>query len=241
MKRKILIMERHGIKRKKQGNALTSESIRSLTLKGTGLRGVVSTNPEEAFIRHSDEPRTLRTANALSNGIYLINPSISTNSELDVITGIPTDVAEDSGLSYGPDFKYNKDFLKEIGADAYIEWMLRNPTKTSFKGQDTTSFAEWLAKTNDALKSGLTDINAVGKRLGILASHGGLAEALMANAVNSCRKTPVTNPDDMGGMFQMEDYAVVELDYHERTGLDNARVRRGDQVYDMDVSKILSN
>ncbi len=245
MKRKNLIIIRHGVKQKGKGkgNLLRPSSIQSLYDKGRELRGVVSTDPDKAFIMHSDEARTLRTVKALSNGIYLLDPEISTNNGLNNLTGIPTNIREDPNLSYGPDFKFNETAYVEHGNACYLDNWMRNPKATTYEGVEITPFSDMLRKSKSALKENIgLLINGLTKNLGTLSSHGGLVEAMTAAAVGSRKPRTVIELEEIGGDFNMEDHAIVEVDYDpEGIITPEARLRRGDQVYAMSLTNLFNN
>ena len=51
------------------------------------------------------------------------------------------------------------------------------------------------------------------KKLGVLGTHAGIAESIAAAAINSARSSPITGVDDIGGLFDREDNALLVLDY----------------------------
>ncbi|MFH1290019.1 MAG: hypothetical protein ABIH92_01280 [Nanoarchaeota archaeon] len=247
--RKILVMGRHGVKQRGKGrdNLLTPTSIARLYAAGASLRDIVAAyniSPEGTFLRHSKEARTLRTGKALLTGAF--NRQVpQTNKQLDELDLDGTDVRFDPRLCYGiigEDFKFDLPAYLRDGEHTYMVNWVANPDARQYpNGSDAeiTSFNDVVRTSRACLVDNLGYILDSGnaKKLGVLATHGGIVEGLAVAAINSARdQAPVERLDEIGGEFQPEDSARLVIDYKPRSGSATAELIRGDQSYAVNIN-----
>jgi len=244
--RKLVVLTRHGVKQngKGRGNLLRPTSIQRLHDVGRSLGKYISQeiiNPDNTLIRHSDELRTLKTAKAILNGLYNEKVHSLSNRQLDMLQRLCYDVEQDDGLSYGADFKYNKNAFNEQGEGYYTAQWMADPDSTTYEGVEVTSFNEVLKSSETCLANNLAFLisGEHDKRLGILATHNGVIECIAVAAINSGRSSPILRLEDIGGHFPMEGNALIEIDHNPKSGIYTAKLRRDDQTYDMSLNQLI--
>ena len=71
------------------------------------------------------------------------------------------------------------------------------------------------------------------KKLGVINSHALLVEPIVLGIINSGQNKKITNLDEIGGVFQMEDYGILTIDNKGK-----AYFERGGEKYNVDLNKI---
>ena len=219
--RKVLLMVRHG---EHEDNVLNPESIANLCRNAGGsLTDYVREHgikPEGTLIRHSDEVRTNYTGKAVIAGALGLTPVPQSQQDLDALSFDGIDIREDGRLSFS-DTRFNWDVLK-ADPPAYLAKWLDNPNATTYDGIEITPYSEIIGAGYRTLQDSLFDLVSGRKDLGVLATHASVVEGIAIAAVNSARDTPVRDFDEIGGLFDTEDYATLVVDYtHE--GFPNGR------------------
>jgi len=227
---KKAIFGRHGIKGK-DGN-LTSETISTCYDKGQEfLRGAIERlSPNDAYIRYSSIPRTEYTAKAVMSGALGITPKPQTQEDLDkpsLLTKIDKRVAKALDVN---DLKVDAPLEKQIGLEAYSNLLAKYPDMKELEGIEMTSWNEMRESARKYLPTILNKLK--NKTFGVNTSHALITDSVVLALINTGRKNPITNPNDIGGWFNMEEMAVLDL--RNSRGLLNLR----GQDYLVDLSKL---
>ena len=210
-KRKIIVLTRHGDTPEVDGerqDAVTDKSVRKLyDYTGSPLASFVRENnvsPQKVFLRHSDKKRTFYTGEAILAGALGFKPIPQSQDDLDKLDFSGVDIQEHTGLGY-EGVLYNATELNKDFEGYLIRW-LSDPQATEYEGVKITPY-------NQVIRTGRkTLVDALGlaingeKDLGVLASHASVVEALTISAVNSGRKSPVKNFNEIGGLFDREGF-----------------------------------
>ncbi|GEM_PF-3791862 len=212
MERQLVYIGRHGKKLKNGSLAMISVPV----LYGAGsqeLRDFVASlgfSPEKAYLRHSDEKRTLDTGRAVLAGAYGLEvPKSRTALEslaLKVFTGF-----EDPRLGYDS-IKANWEAFESMGLDTYLGWLVQNPDANQLGGQEVTPWNQMLQTGREALRDAVTSAYEKNTPLGTINSHAGLTEPLILAAINSRRMRQIIDPKEIGGWLPMEGHALMRLE-----------------------------
>jgi len=241
--RKVLVLSRHGETPKKgseRGDALVPESVvRLYENTGRSIRPFVqglNIQPKDSFLRHSDKARTLYTGQAILAGAFNLQPFPQSQEDLAEIDFSEVDTQEDPRLGY-ENTKYNEE---EMFRDmpAYFEEWFADPTATTYKGVEITPFNEVIERSRRCLVDALGNVIEGGKDLGVLSTHGSIADAMAIAALNSARSTPITSFDELGGLFDREGFATLILDSPPGPGPYQATLQRDGQGYDVDLGNL---
>jgi len=245
--RKIILFTRHGKPlTDRDGNrldAITPASIKRVYQKANEVLGdfvaKYHLTPGGIFMRHSDAKRTVDTGRASLAGALSYEPIPESQEDLDRIPFPGLNIGEDQRISYGG-AKYNVNAFKK-NPDRYVERWISNPDATAYEGVEVTPFNEVVQDGKDCWGDSFDSLSRREKNLGVLSTHSGIAEALMAAAVNSGRRNPIDNVEDLGGLFKPEDFAILELDFNTRSqNLTFSRLMRDGQKYNVDLAKLMS-
>ena len=171
-----------------------------------------------------------------------------TNLGLDQLMIPGMTIAEHLGLSYGTeigkDFHLAMEAFKEDGTAKYMANWAANPDATTYSstGEKITPFNQVIKNSGNCLVDALGFLlNPDNKQyLGILVSHGGPTEGLLYAGVNSGRRrTHAKGLADVGGHFDPEEGATLEVDQFFRSGnISKATLTRDDKSYPVNVQKL---
>ncbi len=239
--RKILVMTRHGDTLNVDGkrlDAITGDSITRL-YENTG--GVLrphtkSDNTETAFLYHSDKKRTLYTGKAILAGAFYLFPIPTSQEDLDNLSFHGAEIQVDSRLGY-EDLAYNEEAVEKEGLEEYIRKWIAQPKATEYGGVRITPFNEVVQRSRKCLQNAISTLEH-GKKLGVLATHGSLVEALAIAAMNTVKSIPIQDVNEIGGIFDREAFAMLILDQKEKSGSYQASLQRNGQDYPLDLSRL---
>ena len=245
-KRKTLVITRHGKtpinpENNMSMDNLLDESVQSIHRNtGDSLRDFVveyDVRPEDSFVKHSGKKRTVYTAKAILSGAFGLQFPQS-EADLDRLNLRDINFSEDPMLSY-EGIKSNTDkFFKDMSG--YTNRWFADPDATQYDGVEITSFNDLIKTRKNTLVDALGYMINGDKDLGILSTHGTIAEPLVMAAINSGRfGAPVTSFDQIGGQFDKEDYATITLDHNPRSDSYLARIERDSLAYRVDVRKLI--
>ncbi len=237
--RKTLFVGRHGVK---NGNDIVPESLARLHAFGqTSLYDFVSqysVTPEQTFVRHSNEIRTLRTAKAITAGAFQIPLEFSTQG-VDSLALPVKNILQSQSLCYPSNFKFNAEAIKQEGEAVYVTNWVNSPDAKEYKGVEVTPLKDILIQARRGLENALRGSLREDMKLGILATHAGIVEAYAINAINSAREqVPVENISEIGGPFPMEKGFVIQIDKSQKSGTYNAKLIRDNQEYPIDLNNL---
>ena len=242
-KRKIIVLTRHGDTPEVDGerqDAVTDKSVRKLyDYTGSPLASFVRENnvsPQKVFLRHSDKKRTFYTGEAILAGALGFKPIPQSQDDLDKLDFSGVDIQEHTGLGY-EGVLYNEAELKK-DLDGYIAKWFSDPKATTYEGIEITPYNEVIGASRKTLVDALGLAVNGEKGLGVLASHASIVEALTINAINSGRKNPVKNFDELGGLFEREEFATIFLDHKNKSSSYKAKLEREGKNYKMDLSSL---
>lgn len=244
IERKVLLMVRHG---EHEDNVLTPESVQRIyDNTGSSLRDFVrehSIEPRDTLMRHSNAPRTEYTGRAVIAGALDLQPTPRSHQDLDALSFDGIDIKEIKKLGYGH-MKFNWDALVEDGdpnSETYLSRWLADPRATIYEGVEITPYNEIIQEGRDTLLDTLDTLFNNERNFGIIATHGAIAEALVIAAINPTRSTPVKNFDEIGGLFHMENFATLTVDYTSKGSPSGRRyvgtLRRNGQEYLVNLSR----
>ena len=248
IKRKILMITRHGVKEAQPGDIKGDESLKGASVLDmyhqakVALNGYVTDegiDPRRIFIRHSPSKRTLQTANSRVAGAFALHPVPSSSKTLDSLIFsapyFPTRV--DHRLGY-EGLELNEEALKKEGDSVYVTRFMGSPDRDTYDGVPVTSFNQIVRMLTPCLSDALRLLTRGPKDLGVLATHGGLAESIFTAAVNSARSTSVAGVEDIGGPVPMEGYALFCLDETD-AGSCQAKMVRNGQEYPINLDRLV--
>ena len=246
--RKVLMITRHCVTARREGEpaddaSLTPESIQEMYHSAkAALRGFVidhGVEPADVFVAHSHRRRTKYTGLTRVAGAYALQSTPSSHEDLDAMYEgqVPQiELAVDPRLAF-EDMKFNEGAFQTQGDKAYIARWVGNPVATDYDGVNITPFTESVRRKGPCLVDALGRLIRGEKGLGVLATHAGVAESLIAAAVNSGRSSPVDNVDDIGGNVAREGFALIYLDGTPAGGCLASMVRDG-RRYAVDLDRI---
>ena len=81
-------------------------------------------------------------------------------------------------------------------------------------------------------------MNTISK-LGILGTHAGNAESIIIATINSIRHYPITNVNDIGGLFDRENNAHIILDQKVKSGNYKASLHRDGHIYRVNLQNLM--
>jgi hypothetical protein len=246
--RKVLLISRHGVKK---GNDIVPVSIAKLYAQNGGDLGdycrSCGASPKEGFLRHSNQIRTLRTGKAILAGAFQI-PIEASSEFLDTLTIPEIDVAEMKELCYPADLKFNEEAAKNKEAQYLSDWFAY-PDATSYEGVEITPYRETAKQSQLGLESAMRHLMLhsdkgvfiPSRKFGVLVTHAGITEGLIAAAINSGRPSdnPVQKLEEIGGPVPMEGYAKIHVDHNPKSGLYEAKLLRDCQSYNIDIEKLV--
>ncbi|MBS3098700.1 hypothetical protein J4462_00650 [Candidatus Pacearchaeota archaeon] len=242
-KRKIIVLARHGdtpVVDGKRQDALTDESVRNIYGKAeSSLAQFVieyGVTPQRTFLRHSDKRRTVYTGKAILAGALGLRPIPQSSSDLDTLDFSDLDIQEHSGLGYEGS-KYNEPVLMKNPEDYLVRWFA-NPRATTYECVEITPYQKVIDSGRKTLVDALGIAISGERDLGVVATHSSIVEALTLAAVNSARKNPAANFDEIGGLFEREGFATILLDQKEKAGTYKARLERDGESYEVNVSNL---
>ncbi len=240
--RKMIIFTRHGVRPEINGeeqDSITLESAsRVYANMGLYLQQFAQPNsltPAQTFFKHTEKRRTLHTGNvALARAFGLPMP-IPTEDFAILIPGL--NVAIDPRLDY-KDFKYNEEALNR-DTEGYLRDMISAPDAISYKGIEVTPFNMFVEGSKGLLQDSIRKLDLRGKSLGVLSTHAGNAESIAIAALNSSRTSPIRSADDIGGIFDRENYATLILDQKGKSGLYESRLGRDGINYAVNLQNLM--
>jgi len=245
--RKVLGFGRHGKKgHRGRENSITPESIVELHGVGANLRDFVhGAIPDgdysgRIFLRNNEQKRTERTGRAVIAGAVGCYDVPRTNGDIDRFSMEWLDSSFDERLSYGElgkDSRFDAKAQKRDGFQKYMRTWVSVPAAGVYPGGygvRITPFYDVLDKSGRCLVDAMEHLikgNDGKIKLGVLVTSGGLTDGLAITAINSARNRPVRTAgdvwdprcpirdiDDIGGGYEMGDFATVEVDVAKRSG-----------------------
>jgi hypothetical protein len=250
MARITMLIGRHGkAPQKPEGGSydeLVPEAIPEI-YKDTGLplQAIVQEHgitQETSFLVHTNKIRTLYTGQAIVVGAFDMQPSNGTNppqsqEDLANYDFSKVDTAED------PRFKIstpniNLPIYKEFGTDPCMNYWLANPEATEHEGVPIETYVSLSSRSNEGIKDNIERLISYPKDLGIIVSHGTVIEAPIVTLIDSGRTTPIEKMEDIGGSFEMAEFATLTID-QTKGGLYTATLEYKGQKHNVDLRKIL--
>jgi len=205
---KKAIFGRHGTKGK-DGN-LVDKTISSCYEKGRKIFEGLTVKPEEAYIRHTIVPRTGYTAKAVMAGAFNVHPSPKKQGDLDKSELI---ARIDGGIGPGIDvsnLRQNEEVFERLGIEGYLNLLTEYPDMRELEGVEITSWGEILHKAKEDLPKAMKDLQ--GKKIGATISHITLIDSTVIQLINTGREKPIKKPQEIGGWFDMEEMAILEIE-----------------------------
>lgn len=190
----------------------------------------------QAFLTHSEKKRTLYTGKAILSGAFDIKPRPTSQEEADNISFGELEIEKDARLDY-EDLQINRDAAKRDGELVYLTNWMANPESNSYEGLSITPFNELVRSRRFCLANAINRLSSE-KDLGILVTHCAIAEPIAISIVNSARKNPVKSFEEIGGLFDKEDFATLIIDYNQKSGLVEARFVRKDREYKVNLQNL---
>jgi len=267
--KKVLWVGRHAKKGwMGRENSITPESIAELHGVGANLSGFVREAVPDGdyngriFLRNSEHKRTERTGKAVIAGAVDCYDVPRTNGDIDRLPMEWLDRGLDDRLSYGElgkDFRFDAKAIKRDGFQKYMQTWVEASAAGTYPG----GYGVPITPFNDVLdKSGGCLVDAMrylikgyeGKmKFGVVVTSGGLTEGLAVRAANSARNRPVRTASDVwdprcpirdirdiGGGFEMGDFATVEVDVAKKSGsVLGAKLVRNGVEYPVNVGRLL--
>ncbi|MEK6901181.1 MAG: hypothetical protein AABX37_02465, partial [Nanoarchaeota archaeon] len=139
---------------------------------------------------------------------------------------------EDPRLGMGTVEPCNLNVYKAQGAGACLNYALQHPEAAEHEGVPIEPLTSLRARTSSAVRDNLTTLIEGRKDLGVLISHATLIEHPVLALINSGRQTPITDINDIGGAFDMGEFAVLRVE--QTDGGDYlANLERKGQKYDV--------
>lgn len=244
--RKYLLMTRHGVAPQIPGHgsadAIKPESIVNLyNSVGQQLHNSLQEAgifPARSFINHSDKVRTKYTAQAIASGAFGLKPAPSCQEDLARIESLSLiDTQAVPALGFSDIQTSNKLIAK--GTRAYVDFWVANPNAREYEGEAMMSFSEMSKRGKDYLANVLLSLMNNDKRFGIIATHAGNVESMAMPLINSARSKPIASLDEIGGAFDMEQNALLSLDYNPASGMySKVTLSRNGQVFPVDLRNL---
>lgn len=240
-KRKLLVIQRHGVKR---GDDIIPESIQRLYDNVGGdlaqsfilPYGVTQTN---IMLWHSNKPRTKYTGRAIIAGALSLHPRPEKQEDLDdLFARLPSlDSLEVPMLGYD-DLTINSEAEDRLSEKEYMDLWVSDPDSNVLEGKPNTAFNKVIQTRGDYLRGLVKSLVRSIKDLALLTTHCGISEPLMLSLMNSARQTPA-KLEDIGGIFQMEQYAQLILDQSAGDRY-TATLKRNESSYPVDLQRFLN-
>ncbi len=197
----------------------------------------------ETFLRHTNKVRTLYSGQALIAGAFALPAEGEDSSytphtqedlqKYDLLQFI--DTAEDSRVGMGTVEPCNLRVYKEQGPAACINYALRHPEATKHEGVPIEPLVSLGPRTVAAVQDSLDTLVQGRKDLGVLISHATLIEHPTLALINTGRQTPIADINDIGGPFDMGEFAVLRVEQTDG-GFYTAALERKGQKYDVHLS-----
>jgi hypothetical protein len=129
------------------------------------------------------------------------------------------------------------DHVKQVGAETYFNQWLTNPNSEQLGKNHMTSWNQAKEMTRGALSSyiGLCNMDS-----GIVVTHGGIIEPLIARLVESGRfnQEPVRSLAEIGGSFNSNDAAYLALTRTDEGGIEcSGTLERAGKSYPVNIAK----
>ncbi len=243
--RNVLVITRHGRKKKQLPHenpddaSLEEESIIRLYHQGKALSPLIVAEriqPADIFIDHSPKIRTKLTGLARVAGAYQMQPVPDSQEALEALPFDGIETQARGKLDFA-DLVLNESALKAQGDEMYMTRWMAQPDSDVYDGMAVTPFNQFASSRKIYLANTIARLVRGEKRLGVLSTHGGVAEALITSIVNSSRSKPVQGADDIGGPVGQEGYAVMLLD-GTPGGHHQARLIRNGEEYKVNLDRL---
>lgn len=247
--RKMLLVTRHGrCPRASDGvnslDSLLPESFGASYRTGASLRNFVreqGVTPRETFLRYSEKKRTQYTGETILIGAFGMQPEPENPEDLvkyrQELASQGVDAEALPMLGYNG-VELSIDGVKQDGENQYISNWMADPRATKYhNGESISPFQECLETRSQVLADALKQLAHGDKKLGVVASHAGLVDAIVAGALNSSRRTPINNTEQYGQHFEQGESATILLNQTDQ-GYKATLVRDG-QTYETDLNHML--
>lgn len=197
------------------------------------------------FLRHTDKKRTMYSAQALLIGAFALpaegeDSSYTPQTQEDLQKyGLLQfiDTAEDPRLGIGTVEPCNLNVYKdkERGAAACLNYALQHPEATQHEGVPIEPLTSLGPRTTAVVQSSLDTLVQGRKDLGVMISHATIIEHPVLALINTARQTPIIDINDIGGAFDMGEFAVLRVEQTDG-GFYTAALERKGQKYDVHFS-----
>ncbi len=248
--RKILLIGRHGKAPKKAGGGsldeLVPEAITEVYQKvGVPLSGQIeeyNITTEGVFVRHTNAVRTRFTAQAILAGAFDLKPS-SGNSPPTSVEDLGNydfsnfEVLEEPRFNIPKPDGINLKVYSEQGPAANVDYWLANPSATEHEGVPIETYESIRARMTAGILDAVGNLVSDGKDLGLVVIHATHAEPAVIALVNTARSMPVAKTEEIGGAFEMGEFAQLTIE-GTAGGVYRAKFERKGQKYDVDITKL---
>lgn len=247
MAEKILMITRQGFTERQNGEDITDKSLSPWSVGnlykqakdafGEYMKDQVSDmGKNRFFISHSSRKRTYFTGIARVAGIFRYEPIPACQKDLQDIRIARNAIGLDKRLDFD-DIIFNEDELRK-GEEEYISNWVANSGSSNYEGSKITAFDEVVKTRKGCLARALNRLKS-GKDIGILATHGGICEALLTAAINSSRSEPVRDIVEIGGPVAPEGFALIQFQYDSK-GIYNSWMQRNGIQYPINLKNLFT-
>ena len=241
--RKALMVTRHGVNQTrpdedKNDNSLTDASVAAMyaQAQSTLREALLGTTYEGVFLVHSGKKRTIGTALARATGVLGYQPAPSRIEDLDQLPAIlRANMSVEPMLGFG-DLVLDEEAYGKDGHDTYMANWTRDFESGLYGTTPVTPFGAVVRSRTKHLFDSLNQLARPDSnlRLGVLASHGGVVDALMVAGVNSGSGRRITNLAEIGGVVPKEGFGTFHVDMRP-SGRTEVNFMRDGRAYPVDM------
>ncbi|MDO8741288.1 MAG: hypothetical protein Q7J54_06990 [Candidatus Woesearchaeota archaeon] len=249
--RKLLFLGRHGkAPQKPEGGSkdeLFPEAITDTYKVGSSFYEMIRENgitPEKAFFRHTDTNRTNLCGKTFLVGAFNMQPREGMNppktqEDLANYDLSPIEISEDSRFNI-VDNGVNLEVYKKEGSAGNIDYWLANPMATEHLGKPIEQYVSIYTRSREGIVDNIKKLVNDKKDLGTIVSHAVHIEIPLLVLIDSGRSTPIKKVEEIGGTFQMTEFAYLAIDT-TGGGISTASLNFKNKDYKVDLNKLMNN